>query len=201
MNISHISPLTAFLLGLAISVTAGYLYTTYNAETTHPVGYADSPEEVHVHSDFIVFIDGATYDFTEDKYQTTSAQQKHAHVHLHDNVGHIIHRHDHGVTLGDFFSSLDFTLTDECITTDTGETFCTDDANELVLYVDGIPTTTIASHVNRERERLLLYYGDPNPDVFNELLEQVTDEACIYSGTCPERGIAPPESCGLTCGI
>lgn len=191
----------AFMVGILTTLIVARVFSVIDTQTQHPIGYANNNNEVHVHSDFIVYLAGEIYDFTDDVYQTTSQQTKHAHVHLHDNVGHIIHRHDHGVTLAAFFDSLGYTLSDTCITTDSSATFCTNESEQLLLFVNGIPTTTIATHVSAERDQLLMYYGAPDAPVIDELLEQVTDEACIYSGTCIERGIAPPESCGLTCEL
>ena len=198
-------PMKYILLAVLGMIIIGFFGIQYMERVNpggHPIGFANTDTEVHLHSDFIVFLDGEKYDFTDDKYQSLPGHEpKHKHIHLHDNEDDVIHRHDHGITLADFFDSLGFTLTDECITTDTEKMFCSDDTNQLMLFINGASTSTIASYVNQEEDRLLMYYGDPQSESLAELIEQVTDKSCIYSGTCPERGVAPPESCGLTCEI
>lgn len=190
-----------FFLGIVLGLLGGTYFLTNQTDSSHPIGYADNDDEVHVHSDFIVYLDGQSYDFTDDKYQSKAAHVLHAHVHLHDNNDDVIHRHERDITLADFFHSLGFTLTDECITTDEDETFCSGDTQKLQLYVNGEATSTIADYENKEEDQLLLYYGDPADPIIDSLLSEVTDRACIYSGTCPERGVAPPEDCGLTCEL
>ena len=156
---------------------------------------------MHVHSDFIVYLGGKAYDFTDDKYQTKTDHALHDHIHLHDNDDDVIHRHDHGITLVEFMDSLGFLMTNDCITTDENIEFCSDEASKLQLFVNGSKVDDVVNYINQEEDRLLLFYGDPEDEIISFLLDEVTDKACIYSGTCPERGIAPPESCGLTCEL
>lgn len=189
---------------LALGIVAGMTLITmtygHNTNEEHSADY--HTEDVHVHSDFVVHLAGTEYDLTADKYQTTAEQELHKNIHLHDNEDEVIHRHDHGVTLGDFFDSLGFTLTDRCIINDTSTEFCSDTTNELLVFVNDERINNPANYVNEEEDRILIYYGDPNDSKkITELLLSVTDRSCIYSGTCPERGTAPPESCGLTCEL
>ena len=188
----------AFITGMLISIIIG-------VNIFGPEQFLNTPKpahsEVHVHSDFLVYLDGKVYDFTADQYQTSAEQTLHQDIHLHDNEDEVIHRHNVGITLGEFFTSLGVQLSKDCIQTSTDKQFCSDDTNKLLLYINEEPTTDIASYVNQEEDQLLLYYGDPTDPIVSELTEQITDYSCIYSGTCPERGVAPPESCGLTCEI
>ncbi len=183
-------------LGVIIGITAQY----YLNNRYDPL-YDYKTSEVHVHSDFILHIDGMTYDFTDDKYQSIPGLVRHQDVHLHDNEDHIIHRHAEDITLSDFLSSIGFTLTEGCITTDSSTEFCNDNTNQLSLYVNNLQKDSIADYISQEADRILLYYGSADSNAIADLQAQITDESCIYSGTCPERGIAPPESCGLTCEI
>lgn len=199
-------PTTWFIAGIIISLTVGSLYVANQKHQhdsgPHPIGYVDSAEEVHVHSDFVLFIDGEIIDLSDDKYQSNAMQIMHEHIHLHDNNDDVIHRHDHGVTLATFFDSLGFTLTNDCITNDRGREYCTTEDQDLLVFINDERIIDFADYVNQEEDRILIYYGDPQDDaIITELLLSVTDKACIYSGTCPERGTPPPESCGITCEI
>ncbi len=206
-----IQEITAFVAGLLIGVFVFYFALNdlpfgedhdMMSLGNHPVGYADNEDKVHVHSDFVLFLDGAEVDLSADKYQSKTAQILHAHVHLHDNNDEVIHRHDHGVTLGDFFESLGFALTEDCITDDTEREFCSDDTEELMVFVNDERIESPFDYVNEEEDRILIYHGPTqDTDTIRSLLMSITDTACIYSGTCPERGVAPPESCGLTCEL
>ena len=183
-------------------VLSGQSDHNHEEEYQHPIGYADNAEEVHVHSDFILYLDGTHYDLSDDKYQSGGEQVLHKHVHLHDNDDDVIHRHDHDITLGDFFGSLGFTLENDSITNDEGITFTNDDVSELMVFVNDERIDNPKDYVNEEEDLILVYFGDKNDsETIQTLLLEITDKACIYSGTCPERGTAPQESCGLTCEL
>lgn len=195
-----------FILGAIAGATLGMTLTHYtplgHSDGSHPIGYADSAEKVHVHSDFILYLDGVEYDLSDDKYQSKTGHVLGEHIHLHDNNDEIIHRHDHGVTLGSFFDSLGFSLTDNCIETEEGDTFCSEAERELIVFVNDVRIESPSTYVNQEEDRILVYYGDTGASsTITDLLLRITDKACIYSGTCPERGVAPAESCGLTCEL
>ncbi len=198
----------AFIIGILVGGLFIYAFINETAHLSeqqnnpHPIGYADNEEEVHVHSDFLVYLDGVRIDLSDDKYQTSNTQTLHKHVHLHDNNDDVIHRHDRGITLGDFFGSLGFTLGSDRITTDAGVTFLNSDTDELMVFVNDERIEDPAEYVTQEEDRVLIYFGNKNDnETIQALLLEVTDKSCIYSGTCPERGTAPPESCGLTCEL
>lgn len=156
---------------------------------------------VHVHSDFAFYVLGNKIDLTSEKYQSSSENTKHKTIHFHDGFDNVIHRHAKEVTFTDFLSSIGFTLTNTCLTMDTGTELCTDATNTLKLYVNGRPKTDVATYIIKEEDQILLYYGDPkSPDII-KYQEQITEDSCLYSGNCPERGDPPAESCGLTCEI
>lgn len=183
------------LLAVVLVVGAGYyLYTKYNPFTY----YSDT---VHVHADFLIVIDDAKIDLTDEKYQSSAQAIRHKNVHLHDGDDNVVHRHAEGITFAEFLGSLGFTLTNDCLTNDAGGLFCTNNEKSLVLYVNEKPLTDVTGYIPQEEDQILLYYGALTNPKIAEYLNAITDESCIFSGTCPERGIAPAESCGLTCEL
>ncbi|MBP6923985.1 MAG: hypothetical protein KBC62_01260 [Candidatus Pacebacteria bacterium] len=176
-------------------ITGGgyYLYQKYNPTTY----YSD---KVHVHSDFIIVINDEHVRLTDEKYQSSAEHIRHKNIHVHDGKDDVVHRHAEGITFAEFLQSIGFTLTDTCLTNDKNETFCTDDTNSLVLFVNGEPASP-TTYINQEEDRIFLYYGTRNNPKLQEYDTLITNNSCFYSGTCPERGIAPPESCGLTCEL
>jgi hypothetical protein len=156
---------------------------------------------VHVHADFAFYVLGTNVDLTDAKYQSSKESIKHPSIHLHDGFDNVIHRHTKDVTFTDFLSSIGFTLTDSCVTMGTGTQYCTDQTNTLKLYVNGRPKTDVATYIIKEEDQILLYYGDPQSDNIIKYQEEITEDSCLYSGNCPERGDPPAESCGLTCEI
>lgn len=187
-----------YFIPLAISIVVAaasyYLYQKYN-----PFTYYD--DEVHVHADFLIYINDQKIDLTDPKYQSSAEQILHKNVHLHDDEDNVVHRHAEGITFAEFLNSVGFTLTNDCLTLDTAEAFCNNETQVLMLYVNKEPYVDISSYIPQEEDQVLLYYGTKGNPNLNQYLDSITNDSCIYSGTCPERGVAPAESCGLTCEI
>ena len=175
-------------------------YEVFRSSTSyHDVMVPAQYEEVHVHGDILFSIDGQRIDLAQEKYQSTTEDQKHPDIHLHDNEGNILHRHADGVTFGEFLSSIGYTLDDTCVVLDTGVRKCAEGTTILALYVNGIRQDDIASYEVQDEDQILFYYGEEDTSVIDDALNTISDRACIFSGTCPDRGTPPPESCGLTC--
>ena len=192
-------------LGLATALTLGYnlgLYTFSGALgyalPDHNVTYSG---EVHVHADFRLYLGDERIRFTDTKYQSEEKHILDAAQHFHDENDKVVHRHANNATLVNFFHSIGVTLTDTCLTLDTGTDHCSNDTQKLILFVNGNPISDIIHYQTVEKDRILLYYGDPKNPRLPEYIAGVTDESCLYSHTCPERGEPPTESCGLTCDV
>lgn len=183
------------ILTLVIIVVIGY--RTYQAIEGADQRYNT---EVHVHADFAVHMNGNKLDFSQTKYQSSVGHEKDQHVHLHDGDGKVVHRHAEGVTFAQFLTSLGYKLTNDCFASDTGEEFCSNASSSLTLIVNEKIIDDKTVYVPQEEDKILLTYGAKDADVKSELAS-ITDESCIHTGTCPERGVPEVESCGLTCDV
>lgn len=185
-----------------------------------PSGPAVNPDPNHTHADFAVWVSGQQLDFSDSRYMSDEpvegeSRQREAnplrqYLHLHDGVGHVIHRHKPGLTLGDFFASLGMPMTAECLTLDDlqygrlddgwKESFaiqpalCGNGRFRWRMFVNGAETAFDPAYGFLDTDSILLVYGagDATPDV---LFRDMTDDACLYSRTCPERGDPPAENC------
>lgn len=166
----------------------------------HPIGQS-TDTEVHVHADFLMYVNDNRIRFTDQKYQSDGDTIHHALIHFHGGKDDVIHRHADGVTLVTFLQSLGFDLNSTCLTTDTKQQYCNKNENEVRLIVNGERVMDIKSYVIAEEDKILVYYGDITSPNIREYITNISEEACIYSGTCPERGVPPPENCGLTCEV
>jgi hypothetical protein len=192
----------AFAGGLLSIIMVAYVlgFISPDSESTHPVG-TSTDTEVHVHGDFKLYIGDERIRFTDPKYQSTPEHTHHVSLHFHDGNDEVIHRHADNVTLSDFFSSLDMSLTNECLTLSNGEDYCTNETETLMLLINGERTLNVTEYIINEEDRILVYYGNPTNPNLTEYITSVTEMACMYSGTCPEKGTPPTESCGLTCEV
>lgn len=174
------------------------------APVLDPKDLANRPE-VHEHVDFAVYTNGKKIDFSKAEYQSDpmdkdvakdGAREEHdPFTHLHDGKSNIIHKHREGVTIGYFFKTIGFDLTKDCFTTPTKESFCTNDTSSLKFFVNGKRSTLYDAYELHDLDRVLITYGPTLDNTVQTQLTSVSDEACIYSEKCPERGKPPTESC------
>jgi len=183
------------LLGLVVIALIAGLAIWYQKQQSEPT------KEVHVHSDILVYIGDERVRFTDPKYQSRTDHILHPDFHFHDGNDDVVHRHADGITLVEFFASLGFTLTKDCLTMDTGVQHCFNENDRLMLFVNGIEEKDIANYIPEDEDRILLYFGSPTNPKLAEYKDGISDRACIYSGNCPERGTPPTEECGLTCEL
>ena len=149
----------------------------------------ENPDPNHTHADFAVWVDGEKIDFSGPEYMSGLSYDEHSHdeedeyhhehLHLHDEVGHVLHRHKPGLTLQEFFDSLSFD-------------FRTD--REWRMFVNGDEMEFDLTYVFEDLDVVLLTTASASAQVLSEL-EQLTDDACLYSRRCPWRGEPPAENC------
>lgn len=181
------------------------------AQPANPDHTAENPDPNHTHADFAVFIRGQEWDFAAAKYQSdhiddsdtaepehveVSDHHKDPYLHLHDGVGTVVHRHKPGLTLLDFFRSLGWTwdAASRCFVPDTGTPIC-DSANEKWrLVINGAEQPFELNYAFADLDKLLLSFDSPVADLSGQIAH-LTDDACLYSRTCPQRGTPPVENC------
>ncbi|MEQ1849803.1 MAG: hypothetical protein ABL890_04395 [Candidatus Peribacteraceae bacterium] len=157
-----------------------------------------NPDPNHTHADFAVFLGGKKVDFSLAKYMsglstddTTHDEENEyhdEHLHLHDNNGDVLHRHKPALTIGAFFSSLPGVRYE-------GSTFSIDGVAATVrLFVNGVENKDSANHVFTDVDQILITDATEQTEIDHEL-SLLTDEACLYSRTCPWKGDPPTENC------
>jgi len=115
-------------------------------KTIQPVSYTAA---------FAIFTNNTFRVFTAPMYHNQSAD-----VFIENPNPNIIHVKKQGTTYDDFFKTLPFELTDECLTTGTGEKFCNGEKNQLRFFLNGVETTDALSQIIKPNDKLLVTFGN-----------------------------------------
>ena len=150
--------------------------------------------EVHEHAGLKIYIGGNPINFSHDKYMSSENMTLSNFIHLHDKDGEIIHKHTRGITLGFFFESLNMKFDSQCLAIDTKNGYCSENSKKLKMYVNGKQNYKYENYEFNDLDRILITYGSESAEQIKAQIESVTDEACIYSEKCLERGSPPDES-------
>ncbi|MFM2357511.1 MAG: hypothetical protein RJA61_248 [Candidatus Parcubacteria bacterium] len=150
-------------------------------------------EKVHEHADFAVYLNGERFDFKPAKYQSSDTNPLDPDAHLHDGNGDVTHKHRKGITLGYFFDTIGMKLDSQCFVTDNGKQYCNTRDKKLKMYVNGKENTMFGNYEFTDLDRILITYGDETG--VTDQITSISDDACLYSEKCPERGKAPTENC------
>lgn len=154
-------------------------------------------QPVHWHADFAVFIRGEQFDFNTAQFVSKEGEEKNPWVHIHEPRSTVVHAHREQTTWSEFLTSLSFKLTDTSITLPTGEVLSNTDTEQLKFFVNGVEIDTLMFQDILDLNQVLITYGSESSDeVLQTQWPLVTDEACIPSGLCKERGLPTEETCG-----
>jgi Cu+-exporting ATPase len=156
-----------------------------------------NPDPNHTHADLALWVEGRQIDLSSEKYmldEESADPDKETNPHLHDGNGLVIHRHKPGQSVGEFLQAIDVTAKDQCITLDDGTSMCDQGGKRWQMFVNGTERPFDPSYVFTDLDQILLTYGATEEQAAQQL-QSLSDEACLYSQTCPERGKPPVENC------
>jgi protein-disulfide isomerase len=140
-----------------------------DAIAKNPLTQDTNQEAYHAHFDLKVFLNGSAVNFTLSKYQESESNPLDPDMHFHDGNGKVVHMHKEGVPLKKLFASFNLLI-----------------PNGTLAYVNGKRIENILDYVPQDLDQILI--GSSN-------LATVSNDACIYSLKCPERGSPPDEEC------
>lgn len=150
----------------------------------------------HAHADVALYLNGEKIDLSQEKYMSTPERVLSKYVHLHDGVGNVVHFHAQNISLKTFLESIGFAFDTEtgCALTDENVSLCANENNSWKIWVNGRDATFGFEYVPADLDRVLISFGNETREQLIEQFSTVTDEACIQSEKCPERGSPSPES-------
>ena len=177
---------TFFLNGIKLSLPDSYdefkqmvedaLKNTSSSPSASQTSY-------HAHFDLKIFIGGTAVNLGLAKYQSVKGKELDPDIHLHNGNAYVVHLHKNDIPLSRLISSLKINFPKN--------------SNEqtLKIYVNGQENPQGLSYVPQDLDQILVSYGPVTDKNITKQISSVTNNACIYSLKCPERGTPPPESC------
>lgn len=160
----------------------------------------ENPDPNHIHADFAVWVGLMKIDFSEDQFMSglstddathdEEGEYLHQHLHLHDNIGNVIHSHKPGLTLGEFMASIGYVMhPDACLQLPDDSEQC---FMQMIVNGENIPFDPAYLLVDLDQ---ILLTDAATPELSAPQWEKLTDDACLYSKRCPWRGDPPAENC------
>lgn len=164
------------LLLLALGVGIGYLIFNPTPTPVKELNFAkptptpyvvvmeQTPQDIA--ASFGIFTNGTFRTFTHPMYHNLEPE-----VFIEPTHPNIVHVKQNGLTWDYFFKSLPFLLNKDCLTTGTGQSFCTDEVDTLKFYINGVEEPNALDKVINHGDVLLVTYG--NGENIQEYLLQI----------------------------
>lgn len=165
------------LVGFGVVVIAFGLFNLSSKKTTETdtaqVQSNLSTDELNVDrtSGFAIYTNGTFRVFGASMYHNRSAD-----VYLKADDPNIVYVKKSGLTWGDFFKTLPMKLTSDCLTTGTGQTFCSGTEGSLKFYLNGVRVDDFLVRMIGQGDRALITFGNENESEIQKQLQAVPQE-------------------------
>ncbi|MBI3305184.1 M23 family metallopeptidase [Candidatus Parcubacteria bacterium] len=126
--------------------------------------------EVDEAAAFLIYTNGLKRSFAAPMYHRRSPD-----AYLEASQPAIVRVKKRGVTWDEFFKTLPFRLTGECLTTGTGDTFCSGGEGELKFYLNGVRVADLLDRQIHDGDRALISYGVDGEAQIQKQFSQVPD--------------------------
>ena len=123
-----------------------------------------SDKKVAKQASFAIFTNGTFRVFTNSMYHNLSDD-----VFIQSINPSIIQIKKEGITWDDFFKTLPFKLDPDCLTTGTGQTFCTGQAGKLKFYLNGLEDKDALDKIINQGDKLLVSFGKKEAEITDQL--------------------------------
>lgn len=165
--------LIVFILGSVIGFLLFRTLTKFDQQNTTKDSARESvpsltEEVVYYRATFAIYTNNVFRVFTASMYHNRSAD-----VFIDASDPNIVTIRKKGVTWDDFFKTLPFSLNDECLTTGTKETFCTNANASLDFYLNGVKTPDALDKKIQPEDKLLVTYAATSEAILQTQREKV----------------------------
>lgn len=158
------------LLFFAIGVIAAIGVLMYPADKPKPNKQEPVRAPAHeaapgITASFAIFTNGTRRDFTDPTYHNRSGD-----LYIDATSPNTIQVREAGRVWGDFFNTLPMQLTAGCLTTGTGQIFCSNTTHTLKFFINGKEDPGALEHEIHDGDSLLISYGPKNdPEIASQM--------------------------------
>lgn len=149
------------MIGMVIIALVSYLTSQNNNSEPVPTISESSqipspiPSPIDARASFVIYTNGTLRVFTDPRYHNLSQD-----VYIEADNPSIIHVKKRETTWADFFGTLPMKLSAECLTTGTGQRFCTNERQKLKFYLNGELKPDALEEVIKDGDELFVSFGD-----------------------------------------
>lgn len=123
---------------------------------------------IDIQASFAIFTNGTFRIFTANMYHNLSND-----AYIEASNPNLVQVKKGGTTWNDFFSTLPFKLTPECLTTGTKETFCTGNKGTLQFYINGEKNNNALDQEIKQGDKLLVTFGKESDAQIKQQIDKI----------------------------
>ena len=168
LNKNPFAPLLILILVSSLGILALFLYNLLSTNKTE-LTTVENPVQVYENANpdlndidqnisgfsatFEITTNGTKRNFNNAMYFNLSND-----VYINSLEPNKVHVKKPGTTWTEFFNTLPFKITKECLTTGTGQTFCTSDTQTLKFILNGVETPNVLDFEIGEGDKLEIIF-------------------------------------------
>src|SRR3989344_516440 len=127
-----------------------------------------SDNKIDKQASFAIFTNGTFRVFTASMYHNLSQD-----VFIEGSNPNIVKIKKEGITWNDFFQTLPFKIAKDCLTTGTGQTFCTGQNGTLKFYLNGRLEQEALDKKIEQGDKLLISFGNEADSQIQTQIEKI----------------------------
>ncbi len=129
---------------------------------------SSTPTEADYVAGFLIYTNGTRRIFTASMYHDLSED-----IYIDSRNPNVVNVKKPNQTWNDFFKTLPFSLTKDCLITGTGQTFCTGQNGDLKFYINGKNDPDVLNKIIEENDRLLVSFGSESKQGIEDQIQEL----------------------------
>ncbi len=159
-----------FLLIFFVTFLALILSACNKPNVSAPPQSNLTENNVETRASFAIFTDGTFRVFTASKYHNLSQD-----VYITAQNPNTVIVKKENITWADFFKTLPMELSSDCLTTGTGQRFCTNQTKTLKFYINGKKVENFLEQKIQNGDKALITFGSESEQQIQNQIRGIPD--------------------------